>query len=132
MSATAKRTAALRATTSRIFRLTLGSIRQKRESAASDYGSAALSARRRRQYNRPGMPEDPFLLITGASSGIGAATARRASKAGYRLVLGARREDRLNELTNELGGAERAIGVRCDVTEWDDDQALAQAGLDSF
>jgi NADP-dependent 3-hydroxy acid dehydrogenase YdfG len=78
------------------------------------------------------MAEDPVLLITGASSGIGAATARRASKAGYRLVLGARREDRLNELTGELGGAERAIGVRCDVTDWDDDQALAKAALDSF
>jgi NADP-dependent 3-hydroxy acid dehydrogenase YdfG len=78
------------------------------------------------------MAEDPVLLITGASSGIGAATARRASKAGYRLVLGARREDRLNDLTEELGGAERAISLRCDVTEWEDDEALAQAALDSF
>ena len=47
-------------------------------------------------------------------------------------MLGARREDRLNALAEELGGAERAIAVRCDVTEWDDDQALAQAALDSF
>jgi NADP-dependent 3-hydroxy acid dehydrogenase YdfG len=78
------------------------------------------------------MPEDPVLLITGASSGIGAATARRASKAGYRLVLGARREDRLNDLTEELGGAEQAIGMRCDVTEWEDNEALAKAALDSF
>ena len=78
------------------------------------------------------MAEDPVLLITGASSGIGAATARRASKAGYRLALGARREDRLNDLTEELGGAERAIALRCDVTDWDDDQALAQAALDAF
>jgi NADP-dependent 3-hydroxy acid dehydrogenase YdfG len=78
------------------------------------------------------MAEDPVLLITGASSGIGAATARRASKTGYRLVLGARREGRLRALTEELGGSERAIGVRCDVTDWDDDQALADAALDSF
>jgi NADP-dependent 3-hydroxy acid dehydrogenase YdfG len=78
------------------------------------------------------MAEDPVLLITGASSGIGAAAARRASKAGYRLALGARREDRVRELADELGGTDRAVGVRCDVADWDDDQALAKAALDSF
>jgi NADP-dependent 3-hydroxy acid dehydrogenase YdfG len=76
--------------------------------------------------------EDPVLLITGASSGIGAATARRAADAGYRVALAARREERLRQLAEELGGTERAIGVRCDVGEWDDVQALASATLDSF
>jgi NADP-dependent 3-hydroxy acid dehydrogenase YdfG len=75
---------------------------------------------------------EPVLLITGASSGIGAATARRAAETGYRLVLAARREDRLRELAEELGGSQRAIAVRCDVSDWEDDQALAQAALDSF
>src|SRR5215208_33588 len=50
--ATAKSTAALSATTSRIFRLTLGSMRRKSAKSASDYGSAALRALRCRQYNR--------------------------------------------------------------------------------
>jgi NADP-dependent 3-hydroxy acid dehydrogenase YdfG len=79
------------------------------------------------------MPEDdPVLLITGASSGIGAATARRAGEAGYRLVLGARREDRVRELATELGGDGRAVGVRCDVTEWEDNRVLVQRALDAF
>ena len=74
---------------------------------------------------------EPVLLITGASSGIGAATAR-ASSSKYRLVLAARREEELAKLAEELGGSERAIAVRCDVTEWDEVQALAAASLERF
>jgi len=77
------------------------------------------------------MSEDPVLLITGASSGIGAATARAAAGK-YRLVLAARRLEDLEALAEELGGEERAIAVRCDVTEWDEVQALAQTALDRF
>ena len=75
---------------------------------------------------------DPVFLITGASSGIGEATARRAAEAGYRLVLAARREEKLQALADELGGAERALAVRCDVTEWSDQEAMAAAALDAF
>ena len=75
--------------------------------------------------------DDPVLLITGASSGIGAATARAAAPK-YRLVLAARREEPLRELVEELGGAQRALAVRCDVTEWDQVKAMAAAALDAF
>ena len=74
----------------------------------------------------------PVFLITGASSGIGAATARHAAQAGYRLVLGARSEDKLQALVDELGGEERALAVRCDVTEFDDQQAMVGAALERF
>jgi NADP-dependent 3-hydroxy acid dehydrogenase YdfG len=71
---------------------------------------------------------DRVFLITGASTGIGAATARRAAEAGYRPVLAARSEDRLRDLASEVGG----IAVRCDVTEWDDQQALVRRALDEY
>jgi NADP-dependent 3-hydroxy acid dehydrogenase YdfG len=77
------------------------------------------------------MAESPVLLITGASSGIGAATARAAAEK-YRLVLAARREEELQELAEELGGEERALAVRCDVTEWDEVEAMTATALERF
>jgi NADP-dependent 3-hydroxy acid dehydrogenase YdfG len=75
---------------------------------------------------------DPVFLITGASSGIGEATARAAAERGYRLVLAARSEDRLGDLVSELGGEERARAVRCDVGEWEDVQAAVAAAVEGF
>ncbi len=74
---------------------------------------------------------DPVLLITGASSGIGAATAR-ATAGTHRLVLAARRLEPLQELVAELGGEERALAVQCDVTEWEQVEAMAAAAIERF
>jgi len=78
------------------------------------------------------MDESPVMLVTGASSGIGAATARQAVAAGYRVALAARSQDRLERLAIELGGDEHALAQRCDVTEWNDVQRLAAAALERF
>ena len=75
---------------------------------------------------------DPVFLVTGASSGIGEATARHAAAAGYRLVLAARREEMLRDLAHDLGGSGRALAVRCDVTEWPDQERMAAAALDAY
>jgi NADP-dependent 3-hydroxy acid dehydrogenase YdfG len=72
------------------------------------------------------------MAITGASSGIGAAAAGQAVEAGWQVVLGARSEDKLEQLASDLGGQAKALAVRCDVTDWDDQQALVQAALDGF
>jgi NADP-dependent 3-hydroxy acid dehydrogenase YdfG len=75
---------------------------------------------------------DPVLLITGASSGIGAATARAAAKAGYRVALAARRSEPLAALAEQLGGPSRAIPVTVDVTNWADQQRMVTATLEAF
>jgi NADP-dependent 3-hydroxy acid dehydrogenase YdfG len=70
-------------------------------------------------------------FITGASTGIGAATARRAAAAGDRVVLLARRREALDALAAELG-QEHAHALACDVTDWDQIEAAAAAALQRF
>jgi NADP-dependent 3-hydroxy acid dehydrogenase YdfG len=76
--------------------------------------------------------DERVLLITGASSGIGAQTARRAAEAGWRLALAARREERLQELAGELAGGDEVLTLRCDVAEWEDVEGAAAAALERF
>ncbi|MCL2542975.1 MAG: SDR family NAD(P)-dependent oxidoreductase [Nocardioidaceae bacterium] len=62
-------------------------------------------------------------VVTGASSGIGEATARRLAAEGYDVICAARRTDRIEALAGEIGGT----AVQCDVTSDSDVAALAEA-----
>ncbi len=75
---------------------------------------------------------DAVFLITGASSGIGAETARQAAAAGYRVALAARSRERLESLAAELGGPDRALALECDVTDGDAQAAMVRQVLDTF
>ncbi len=75
--------------------------------------------------------ENKIIVITGASSGLGAETARHLSKLGATVVLGARRLDRLEHLASELGLDPRAI-LRTDVTDRDQVQALVNRAIELY
>jgi NADP-dependent 3-hydroxy acid dehydrogenase YdfG len=77
------------------------------------------------------MADDRVLVITGASTGIGAATARQAAEAGYSVVLAARSQDKLEALVSELG-EQKALAVPTDVTSWEDNERLVAAALERF
>jgi NADP-dependent 3-hydroxy acid dehydrogenase YdfG len=69
------------------------------------------------------MTSRPVAVVTGASSGIGAATARHLAEAGFEVVCAARRLDRIEALAKEIGGR----AVQCDVTSAEDVAALTAA-----
>ena len=79
------------------------------------------------------MTESPVILITGASSGIGAATARLFSRHGFRTVLAARRLERLQSLVDEieaLGGS--ALAVQTDIGSFADIECLVRTAVDHY
>ncbi|MGK2243612.1 MAG: NAD(P)-dependent dehydrogenase (short-subunit alcohol dehydrogenase family) [Rhodococcus sp. (in: high G+C Gram-positive bacteria)] len=77
--------------------------------------------------------DDKVVVITGASSGLGAGFARAVSGVGATVVLAARRTDRLNEVEDELRGAGCVtLSRRTDVSSPDDCKALVQRAVEEF
>src|ERR1700758_2704896 len=79
------------------------------------------------------MIKDKVVIITGASSGIGEATARLLAQQGAKVVLGARRVDRLKRIVDEIGhdGGAAAYAV-LDVTSPYDNEAIVRLAKDKF
>jgi len=76
--------------------------------------------------------KDKVVIITGASSGIGLATAREFAKAGCKLAVGARSLDKLQELEKELSSTTDILPVKCDVTIEEDCKNLIEKSLERF
>ena len=77
--------------------------------------------------------ENKVVVVTGASSGLGASTARLLARHGATVVLGARQKDRIDQVVEEIsvsGG--RAIGVSVDVTKRAEVEALIKEAVDNF
>ena len=75
--------------------------------------------------------KDRIVMITGASSGFGKETAKMCVASGAKVVLGARREDKLSELCDELG-SDSSIYKATDVTSKEQMHALANYGIETF
>ena len=76
--------------------------------------------------------QDKVIIVTGASSGIGLASARQFGSEGAKVVMAARSYDRMLELAPSVAPPERVLCVRCDVTVEDDCKSLIAATVERF
>jgi NADP-dependent 3-hydroxy acid dehydrogenase YdfG len=77
--------------------------------------------------------KDKVVVITGASSGIGESTAKLLAERGAKVVLGARRLNRINAVVQEISASGgKAIGFACDVTKRAEVESLIQKAVDSL
>ncbi|MCA9284599.1 MAG: SDR family oxidoreductase [Phycisphaerales bacterium] len=72
------------------------------------------------------------VVVTGASSGLGESAARHLSSRGAKVVLAARRKDRIDALAGDLGGERMALAVETDVTDRGQVQRLVDVAVETF
>src|SRR5258708_39323108 len=90
-----------------------------------------VEATERKQVRMPDI--DKVVVVTGASSGIGESTAKLLARHGAKVVLGARRKDRLDAAVKEISAAGgNSVIVAVDVTKRAEVEALIKAAVDSF
>ncbi|PCC10707.1 SDR family oxidoreductase [Pseudoalteromonas sp. JB197] len=77
------------------------------------------------------MAKEKIVLITGASSGIGEATAKTLVNNGHKVILTARREEQLNQLVVELG-SDNALAVAADATDFTALENVVTKGIEKF
>ncbi len=77
------------------------------------------------------MAKEKIVLITGASSGIGEATAKTLVNNGHKVILTARREEQLNQLVAELG-SDNALSVAADATNFTALENVVTKGIEKF
>lgn len=77
------------------------------------------------------MAKEKIVLITGASSGIGEATAKTLVNNGHKVILTARREEQLNQLVAELG-SDNALAVAADATDFTALENVVTKGIEKF
>src|SRR5205085_11449275 len=79
------------------------------------------------------MIKNKVVVITGASSGIGAATAKLLASKGAKVVLGARREDKLKQIADEIkNGGGQAVYGELNVTKPSDNDAIVKLAKETF
>jgi NAD(P)-dependent dehydrogenase (short-subunit alcohol dehydrogenase family) len=76
--------------------------------------------------------KDKVIIVTGASSGIGLASARQFGSEGAKVVMAARSYDKMLELAPSVAPPERVLCVRCDVSQEADCRALVEATVERF
>jgi len=76
--------------------------------------------------------QDKVIIVTGASSGIGLASARQFGSEGAKVVMAARSYEKLLELASSVAPPERVLCVRCDVSQEADCRALVEATVERF